>query len=266
MVSPRPLLLGSALALAACCGTPPPATSRVPAWVPLFDGATLEGWTPKIVGLPAGEDPRRVFVVRDGAIEVDYAGWERFDGAFGHLFHAMPTGDYRLRFECRFTGDQVPGAPGWAWRNSGVMIHAQDPGTMRVDQPFPVSVEVQLLGGDGTNDRPTANVCTPGTLVAIGGALDPRHCIDSDSETFAGDGWVRYEIEVRGDRLVRHLVNGTEVLAYGGLVLDAGDRDATAEIARRGGIELDSGWIALQAESHPCAFRCIEMLPLRHEE
>ena len=54
-------------------------------------------------------------------------------------------------------GQQVPGGPGWAFRNSGIMIDCESPGTMDKDQDFPASIEVQLLGGD-TGERPTASV------------------------------------------------------------------------------------------------------------
>ena len=45
------------------------------------------------------------------------------------------------------------------------MFHSQHPETMLIDQPFPVSIETQFLGGLGTGDRPTGNLCTPGTDV-----------------------------------------------------------------------------------------------------
>lgn len=46
----------------------------------------------------------------------------------------------------RFVGDQAINGPGWATRNSGIMIHGQAPQTMGKNQDFPVSIEVQLLG------------------------------------------------------------------------------------------------------------------------
>ena len=100
-----------------------------------------------------------------------YAAEGPFAGRFGHLFHAAEFSNYRLRCEYRFVGEQTPGGPGWAFRNSGVMLHGQAPESMGVDQEFPVSIEVQLLGGKAQGKRSTANLCTPGTNVVRDGAL-----------------------------------------------------------------------------------------------
>ena len=42
------------------------------------------------------------------------------------------------------------------------MLHSQNPYTMLKNQEFPVSAEAQLLGGIGSGDRTTGNICTPG--------------------------------------------------------------------------------------------------------
>ncbi len=123
-------------------------------------------------------------------------------GKFGHLFYKTPFSHYRLRIEYRFVGDQCPGGPSWAFRNSGVMIHGQPPESMRKDQEFPVSIEVQFLGGNGRDKRPTANVCTPGTNIVMGGKLITQHCTDSKAKTYHGDQWVT--VEVGGPRQRRH--------------------------------------------------------------
>ena len=70
-----------------------------------------------------------------------------FDGEFGHLFYKEPFSYYRLAAEYRFVGEQVPGGPAWAMRNNGLMLHSPHPETMLKDQDFPISIEVQLLGG-----------------------------------------------------------------------------------------------------------------------
>ena len=75
--------------------------------------------------------------------------------------------NYKLRLLYRFTGDQLKDGAGWATRNSGVMIHSQKPESMELDQDFPISIEVQLLGGLGTEDRSSGNLCTPGTHVVM---------------------------------------------------------------------------------------------------
>ena len=166
-------------------------------WTPLFNGKDLTGWTPKITGQPLGADPFDTVRVEEGMIRFDYSKYgDDFAGRFCHLFHELPLDRYRLRVVYRFRGEQCPGGPGWAWRNSGVMLHCQDPRSMSLDQDFPVSIEAQFLGGDGSSDRTTGNLCTPGTNVVMGGELIQQHCINSNSKTCHGDGWVTAEFEV----------------------------------------------------------------------
>jgi len=231
-------------------------------WISLFNGRDLEGWTPKIAGHTLGENYNDTFRVQDGLLTVSYDRYQAFDNAFGHLFYKTPFSRYRLRLEYRFTGDQAPGGPAWALRNSGIMIHSQAPETMGLTQSFPVSLEVQLLGGNGKDDRTTGNLCTPGTHVVIKDSLVTQHCIDSRSKTFHGDQWVQAEVEVHGGRLIRHLIDGQVVLEYGDPQLDEGDADGQrllqAGIAKR----IEAGFICLQAESHPVQFRNVQIRPL----
>ena len=260
-----------ALTLAACTGDgrstaslapvapPPPAE---PQWIPLFNGRDLDDWVVKIRGQELGQDPLHTFRVADGVLKVDYSGYDAFDGRFGHLFYRMPFERYRLRVEYRFLGEQTPGGPGWAFRNSGAMLHCQAPETMRVDQEFPVSIEAQLLGGDGEHERHTANLCTPGTNVVMSGELVTRHCIDSTSRTYPGDDWVVVEIEVRGGDVIRHWMEGEVVLSYTEPQLDPNDVDAERLMALGAPKMLTGGYISVQAESHPLEFRRIELLPL----
>ncbi|MBI2435188.1 MAG: DUF1080 domain-containing protein, partial [Candidatus Hydrogenedentes bacterium] len=134
-------------------------TGQTEKWVSLFNGKDLDGWTPKIKGHPLGENLGNTFRVEDGVLKVAYDAYEKFEGKFGHLFYKYPYSNYRLRVEYRFVGEQVPGGPSWAWRNSGAMLHCQDPKSMGQDQDFPVSIEVQFLGGDDKEERHTANLC-----------------------------------------------------------------------------------------------------------
>jgi len=233
-------------------------------FVPLFNGKDLSGWTPKITGFDFGDNYKNTFRVEDGLLKVRFDGYEDgFKGRFGHLFFEKPFESYRLRLEYRFVGEQCDGGPGWALRNSGIMIHCQDPRTMSKDRNFPVSIEVQLLGGTGSGPRPTANLCTPGTNVVIDGQLRQEHCINSNSKTFDGEQWVTAEVEVRGTK-VKHIVNGETVLEYEDPQLDPRDRDAKALIELADGEKiLRGGFISLQSESHPLDFRKVEILPLK---
>jgi hypothetical protein len=229
-------------------------------WIPLFNGKDLGGWTTKVVGHPLDTDPYKTVRVEDGMIRIDYDNYEgEFDGRFLHLFHVQPFSRYRLRVEYRFHGAQAKGGPGWAWRNSGAMLHCQHPGSMSLHQEFPVSIEGQFLGGDGTNPRTTGNLCTPGTNVVLDGKLDTRHCINSNSKTMHGDQWVTAEFEVDGNGTIRHFINGEQVMEYEQPQLDPTDPDAQAIVT---GAPLDRGWIALQGESHPVDFRKVDIKPL----
>jgi hypothetical protein len=186
---------------------------------------------------------------------VSYDNYEALEERFGHLFYATPYSHYRIRAEYRFSGDQVAGGPAWALRNNGLMLHSQPPETMERDQPFPVSIEVQLLGGDGQTPRTTANMCSPGSSIVIGGERNHTHCITSNSETYLDDEWVIVEVEVHGARLFRHLVNGVEVMRYTDTLMDE-------PAAWAPGLELAGGYIAIQAESAPTQFRRIEIMQL----
>ena len=261
-----PIIAGLAIATVAAAEPPKPGADG---WTPLFNGKDLDGWVYKEKGAELGVDPSGTVKVEDGVIRMDYTGWDRFGGRFGHLHHEVPHDRYRIRVVYRFVGDQCTGGPGWAFRNSGIMVHGQDPATMRKDQDFPVSIEVQLLGGPGSGKRPTANLCTPGTNVEMGGKLHTSHCTNSKSPTFHGDGWVTAEVEVLGNDSIVHYVNGEEVLRYERPQLDPRDPDAKAIMQQRNGeVMLDRGWISLQGESHPVEFKSVELkvLPARKVE
>ena len=175
-------------------------------WVSIFNGRDLDGWTPKIRGYALGDNHADTFRVNDGAMQVRYDKYDNFDRTFGHIFYKSPYSHYRLRLEYRFVGDQVEGGPGWAVRNSGIMVHGQDPKTMEKGQDFPTSIEVQLLGGAEQGERTTGNLCTPGTHVVMDGKLVKRHCTSAKSKTYRGEQWVKAEVEVRGSQVIRHLI------------------------------------------------------------
>jgi len=232
-------------------------------WIQLFNGKDLNDWKVKIAGYPLGENFGKTFRVENGIMKVSYDRYDSFGVKYGHIFYKEKFGWYIIAAEYRFTGEQAKGGQGWATRNSGIMIHGQDPKTMTKDQDFPISIEVQLLGGLGSGQRPTANLCTPGTNVVMNGKLFTAHCINSTSKTYNGDEWVRVEVMVFGDSLIRHIVNGDTVLTYtkpqigGGNVLNA---DPAVKID---GKILTEGYISLQSESHPVEFRKVELVNLK---
>lgn len=231
-------------------------------WVSLFNGKDLTGWTPKIRYHDVGDNFANTFRVEDGLLKVRYDGYDEFNETFGHLFYQTPYSHYRFRVEYRFVGEQCKGGPGWATRNSGIMIHGEDPRGMAKDQDFPVSIEVQLLGGDGQHNRTTSNLCTPGTNVVMDDELILPHCISSTSKTYHGEQWVTAEIEVRGNQVIRHLLDGKNVLEYNQPQYDTRDAHAKALAKKAGGLMLSGGTISLQSESHPCDFRKVEIMVL----
>lgn len=229
-------------------------------WQRIFDGKTLAGWTPKITGRAVGEDPLHMFIVQDGAIRVSHANYPKFEGEFGHLFWKTPLKAFRIRFDYRLFGDPLPGIQVWQSTNSGLMFHSQAPQTMRRDQDFPVSLEVQLLATPRPTQEPSGNLCTPGTTVVFEGKRDPRHCILSSAPLLPAGRWTRAEVEVLPNGEVTHFIDGKAVLHYSAPELDPADKDAQPLIAAAGGkLALRQGYIALQSEGHQIEFRNIEL-------
>ncbi|EOZ97006.1 hypothetical protein A33Q_1924 [Indibacter alkaliphilus LW1] len=237
-------------------------STTAPEWKQLFNGEDMDDWIIKISKHELGENFKNTFRVEEGLMKVRYDGYEAFDQQYGHIFFKEPFSYYVLRLEYRFVGEQAPGGEGWAYRNSGAMLHSQDPKTMLKDQDFPISVEGQLLGGDGVNDRPTSNLCTPGTHVVIQGELFEPHCINSNSRTYHGDRWVTAEFMVLGDSIVHHILEGRSVMSYEKPQIGGGNVNPYDPEVKVDGKLLDSGYISLQSESHPVDFRKIEILDL----
>ena len=234
--------------------------NKSPEWIQLFNGKDLSGWDIKISGYELNDNFNNTFRVEDGILKVSYDEYDSLNGEFGHLFYNEKFSHYILRIEYRFVGQQVPGGPGWAFRNNGAMLHSQSAESVGLNQNFPVSIEAQLLGGSGEGERSTANLCTPGTNVVIDGELVTRHCISSTSKTYHGDQWVTVEMIVRGDEIIHHVVNGDTVLTY--TKPQIGGNNIPEGFPLKVGTPLKEGYIAIQAESHPTEFRVIELLDL----
>ncbi len=257
------LILAATLAIATHACTPSAKEKNDDLqWIQLFNGKDLNDWTVKIAKHEVGENYANTFRVEDGLLKVRYDGYTDFDRQYGHIHYNTPYSAYLLRVEYRFTGEQAPGGEGWAWRNSGAMLHGQDPQTMLKDQDFPISIEGQLLGGDGTNDRTTSNLCTPGTNVVMNGELFTPHCINSSSKTYHGDQWVTAEFLVLADSVVHHILEGDTVLTYYKPQIGGGSVSNHDPAVKEDGKLLKSGYISLQSESHPIDFRKAELLDL----
>lgn len=211
-------------------------------WVSLFSGSGLDGWIPKVKGYPPGENPWNLFRVEDGMLTVSYADYPHaeFQGEFGHLFTVNTYTNYRFRCEYRFIGKQVAGAPKWAYANNGIMLHCPHPNEMKIDQSFPDSAEFQLLG----DTRTTGSLFTPGCMVEHNGA-EIKKSVKSILPSCPLGEWVKAEAIVK-DGTIQHWINGELVMEYSNPRYDDGT-------------PMTSGHIALQAESHPCQFRNIEI-------
>ena len=231
-------------------------------WIKLFNGKNLEGWTVKIKDHRVNDNFGNTFRVENGAITVSYDQYgDKFKDQFGHLFYKNQFSAYLLVVEYRFTGDQIKDGPGWAVRNSGVMLHGQSPESMALEQDFPISIEAQFLGGNGKDTRSTLNLCTPGTNVEMEGKLFTPHCVNSKSKTYHGDQWVTAQMLVLEDSIIKHIVGTDTVLVYGKPQYDGRDK-WVKQAGLKDGATIKRGTISLQSESHPVQFRRVELLDL----
>jgi hypothetical protein len=235
-------------------------------WEQMFNGRDLSNWDIKFAKHELGDNYNNTFRVEDGLMKVRYDKWTAWNGEFGHIFYKKPFNYYLVAAEYRFNGVQVPGAgPGLAWalRNNGIMAHGQSAESMGLNQDFPISLEVQLLGGLGDGKaRSTGNLCTPGTNVHFGDSLITRHCINSKSKTFEGDQWVRVEFLALGDSLMVHIANGDTVMTYRKPEMGGGSASNTKPGVLVPGKPITGGSISLQAETAEIDFRKVEILNL----
>ena len=70
------------------------------------------------------------------------------------------------------------------------------------------------------------------------------------------------DVEVHGNGIIKHIVDGDTVIEYEKAQLD--DKDPNGkELIKNGDKMLKEGTISLQSESHPIEFRKVEFLPLK---
>jgi len=262
----RLLTQAMVIGLAALLGCTPKAKVHVEApagqWVSLFNGKNLDGWTVKLAGQDVNDNYRNTFRVEKGLLKVRYDQYAGFGDRFGSLYYNQKLSHYWLRVEYRFVGDLAPGAPSWAYKNSGIQLHSQAPQTLRKDQQFPVSVEFDLVGSRSFGSHPTGDVCHYGTSISIDGAPLKEQCSKLSDIVIRDDRWVTALAEVDGARSVRQIVDGNLVVQYTDLALDPKNPDASALLAHGADPKLSSGYISLQSNGAPVEFRRIEMLPI----
>ena len=116
-------------------------------WISLFNGKDLSGWTPKIKGYALGENFGDTFRVEDGVIKVSYDQYQKVRPQVrppflqGQVLALSAAGRISVRRRA------VPGGRRLGDAQQRGMLHCQPPETMAKDQDFPVSIEVQFLGG-----------------------------------------------------------------------------------------------------------------------
>lgn len=241
--------------------TPVEATSEQhQEWVSLFNGTDLKGWTIKINGYPLGENYGNTLRVEDSILKIRYDAYgPEFNDRFGTVYYDKKLTNYRLKVEYRFVGETAAGAPTWGYRDSGIQFHGQPPATQKLDQPFPVCLEYNFHGGNGTDDRPLGAACTNGIFITHKGEKVNTTCIPAEvAKTFHGDQWVTAEIEVKNNRIT-HYVNGEEILSYTNPTYNE-ENEMARLLIDDGNTNVKSGYISLQSNSHPIDFRKIELL------
>jgi hypothetical protein len=237
-----------------------PSTAKGAKWISLFNGKNLDGWIPKVTGYKVGDNPHNGFRVEDGLLRVDYREFRAFNGRFGHLFYKDKFSSYVLHMEYRFVGEVFADAPGYCFRNSGVMVHSQSAESMDETENWPVSVEIQLLGSTDKVKQTTGNACTPGTTVFIKDILTTEHCVKAASKYYSNNEWVKLDIIVHGDKSAYHVINGDTVLIWSNA--QVGGNLLPENYPVPVGTVLKEGYIALQAEGQPIDFRDIRIMLL----
>lgn len=237
----------------------PEAPGNAPQWVSLFNGANLDGWTMKISGYELGENFGNTFRVEDGILSIRYDAYDSFRNRFGALHYDKIFTAFRLRVEYRFVGKTAVSAPSWGFRDSGIQYHGQDPRSMGKDQSFPVCLEYNLHGGNGTDERPVGEICANGINIDMDGKKVEQYCTPPKVQhTFHGDQWVTAEVECK-DGVFRHYVNGEEILSFNNARFNP-DHELGKLFYNETDNTVAQGFISLQSNGHPIDFRKIEIM------
>ncbi len=229
-------------------------------WVAVFNGKDLSGFTMKIKGYPLGENFGNTFRVEDRILKIRYDGYgDDLNGRFGTLYIDRPLANYRLRVTYRFVGETAPGAPDWGYRDSGIQFHGQPPATQKIDQPFPMCLEYNFHGGNGSDDRPTGAACGYGISFEVDGTPNTENCVPAKTPvTLHGDEWVVAELDVN-QGIITHFVNGQEIMRYTNPKYK-GSHETAKEFIFGGETSVKEGYVSFQANSHPMDIKRIELL------
>ena len=229
-------------------------------WVSIFNWTDWAGFTMKIKGYPLGENFGNTFRVEDGILKVRYDGYgPDLMGRFGTLYIDKSLKDFRLRVEYRFVGETASGAPEWGYRDSGIQFYGQPPHTQKLDQAFPMCLEYNFHGGNGSDDRPLGAACGYGIFFEVDGKRNATTCVPATvAKTFHGDQWVTAELDVKNGTIT-HLVNGIEIMSYANPTYDP-DHETARDFIIDGDTKVKGGYVSFQSNSHPIDFRKIELL------
>lgn len=218
------------------------------AWIQLFNGKNLHGWTPKFAGYDLGINFRNTFVVRDGLLTICYDNYKGRQNSIGHLFYKDEFSHYVLRVEYRFARTQVKDTPESLLLHSGLMIHGQSAESMGKDQKRPDSVEAKLLSQHRNPAKKHRNLSVDTLVANTKPDVHSNEVVDKQQQEHQ---WTCVEIEVYGGEVIRHKSGGQLIMEYKKPSLSDGS-------------PLVRGTIALQANSHPIQFRKIELKVLNH--
>jgi hypothetical protein len=156
-------------------------------------------------------------------------------------------------------GDTVAGAPSWGYRDGGIQYHSQSPTSLELNQPFPVCLEYNFLGGNGKDKRPSGEICANGIYIEINGQRNSSYCTPPTiKRTINGEDWVTVEIDVR-DGKISHFINGEEVIHFENPRYDSANALGRKFIAGSDDT-VKQGYLSLQSNSNPMDFRKIEIM------
>lgn len=259
-----------ALTLLIVGGTQVATAAEDSAWTSIINGKDLTGWTPYFQKTGLKNTDSTFKFSPEGYFFVDIKTSFNVTG-FGHCFYTKrKLSYYMVRSSYRFPTATY--GPDWKlggnMQNNGLMLHSQDPTTMK-GKDFPTSIEVQLLGPAneqnadqkalGFKYATTANVCTPFSFISWNGIVNyTQHCTAAQYPSIwknteipweDKDGWSDVTVRVLSDSLVQHYIHSVKVFEY-------------THIREDDGTPMKSGYLSVQCEGTSTQFKTLEILDL----